>query len=51
MDLSEAETTVGFFTENCIVLVVGEVLNGVLHVQMIGLPPHETAKATRQVLL
>ena len=49
VDLSRAETTVGFFTEGCIVIVVGEVVNGILQVSMIGLPPPEAAQTTRQV--
>jgi len=50
VDLSRAETTVGFFTEGCIVIVVGEVVNGILQVSMIGLPPPEAAQTTRQAL-
>eukprot|EP00658_Telonema_sp_P-2_P013264 TRINITY_DN15019_c0_g1_i1.p1 TRINITY_DN15019_c0_g1~~TRINITY_DN15019_c0_g1_i1.p1 ORF type:complete len:472 (-),score=120.89 TRINITY_DN15019_c0_g1_i1:39-1454(-) len=50
IDLSQTEVTEGFFTEGCLVLVVGEVVNAVFHVNMIGMPPQETAQDTRQAL-
>lgn len=41
IDLSEASTTSGLFTECSIVLAQGELREGVFHVQMMGFPPPE----------
>ena len=50
IDVSKAETTVGFFTENSIVLAVGQMEDGVFHVSMFGLPPPETRADSHQAL-
>ncbi|CEG41728.1 dna polymerase epsilon [Plasmopara halstedii] len=50
IDLSDATYTDGLFTINCVVLVEGEVVDDVLHVQSMGFPPPETKQASLEVL-
>jgi len=51
LDLSQAQITAGLFTENCIVLAEGEVLDQIFAVHMMGFPPPETRQQTTQVML
>jgi DNA polymerase epsilon subunit 2 len=41
LDLSNATATPGIFTENAMVVVEGEVVNGLFRVVTIGFPPPE----------
>jgi len=50
IDISKAEATVGFFTENSIVLAVGQMENGVFHLSMVGLPPPEPRSTTQEII-
>lgn len=50
LDLSETKFNNGLFTENCFVLAEGYYDDKVLHVNVIGLPPAESAEATRLTL-
>ncbi|KUG00664.1 DNA polymerase epsilon subunit 2 [Phytophthora nicotianae] len=50
IDLTNAAYTDGLFTINCMVLVEGEVIDDVLHVQSMGFPPPETKEASLEVL-
>lgn len=50
IDVSKAEATMGFFTENSIVLAIGKVEDGVFRVSMFGLPPPESKEATNEAI-
>ncbi|OWZ23863.1 DNA polymerase epsilon subunit [Phytophthora megakarya] len=50
VDFSNVAYTDGLFTINCVVLVEGEVIDDVLHVQSMGFPPPETKEASLEVL-
>ncbi|CAH0520175.1 unnamed protein product [Peronospora belbahrii] len=50
VDFTNALYTDGLFTVNCVVLVEGEVIDDVLHVQSMGFPPPETKEASLDVL-
>lgn len=50
IDLTNAAYTDGLFTINCVVLVEGEVIDDVLHVQSMGFPPPETKEASLEGL-
>uniref|UniRef100_A0AAV1UIC8 DNA polymerase epsilon subunit n=1 Tax=Peronospora matthiolae TaxID=2874970 RepID=A0AAV1UIC8_9STRA len=50
IDLANAVYTDGIFTVNCVVLVEGQVMDDVLHVQSMGFPPPETKEASMDVL-
>ena len=50
LDLSNAATTEGFFTEGCVVLAEGELEDGVFRVSMMGFPPPEARKKTLATL-
>ncbi|KAH7476908.1 DNA polymerase epsilon subunit 2 [Phytophthora ramorum] len=50
IDLTNAVYTDGLFTINCVVLVEGEVIDDVLHVQSMGFPPPETKETSLEVL-
>ncbi|KAE9015715.1 hypothetical protein PR002_g13853 [Phytophthora rubi] len=50
VDLTNAAYTDGLFTINCVVLVEGEIIDDVLHVQSMGFPPPETKEASLAVL-
>ncbi|CAI5747424.1 unnamed protein product [Peronospora destructor] len=50
VDLTNAVYTKGLFTVNCVVLVEGEVVDDVFHVQSMGFPPPETKEASLDVL-
>ncbi|POM65779.1 DNA polymerase epsilon subunit [Phytophthora palmivora] len=50
VDLTNAAYTDGLFTINCVVLVEGEVIDDVLHVQSMGFPPPESKEASLEVL-
>jgi DNA polymerase epsilon subunit 2 len=45
LDLSQADLTTGIFTENCIVVIEGEVNEGAFRVDTMGFPPPETRSA------
>lgn len=46
VDISEAQITSGLFTENCMVLAEGELIEGVFHVSTLGFPPCENRRDT-----
>lgn len=48
--MDQKSYTDGLFTLNCIVLVEGEVIDDVLHVQSMGFPPPETKSESTNVL-
>ncbi|CAI5703471.1 unnamed protein product [Peronospora effusa] len=50
IDLTNAVYTKGLFTVNCVVLVEGDVVDDVFHVQSMGFPPPETKEASLDVL-
>ena len=51
IDLSQAQTTEGIFTENCIVMVEGELRDDdIFHISMMGFPPTETRAETVAVM-
>ncbi|ETV95230.1 hypothetical protein, variant 2 [Aphanomyces invadans] len=50
LDVSEAKFTNGIFTSSCIVLVEGQVLDDVFHVETIGSPPPELREQSLHVL-
>jgi DNA polymerase epsilon subunit 2 len=50
LNLANAKTTNGLFTESCIVLVEGEASDGVFHVNVMGFPPPEKREDTLKVL-
>ncbi|KAF0707399.1 hypothetical protein AaE_013621, partial [Aphanomyces astaci] len=50
LDISEAKYTNGIFTSTCIVLVEGQVLDDVFHVETIGSPPPELREHSVQIL-
>ncbi|GMF38204.1 unnamed protein product [Phytophthora fragariaefolia] len=50
IDFTNAAYTDGLFTINCVVLVEGEVIDDVLHVQSMGFPPPESKGASLEIL-
>ncbi|CAM9757558.1 unnamed protein product [Phaeothamnion confervicola] len=50
LDFSQAGQTAGMFTEHSVVVVEGEMVDGVLRVHMMGLPPPEAREETLSVL-
>ncbi|KAH9115975.1 hypothetical protein AeMF1_010045 [Aphanomyces euteiches] len=50
LDLTEAKCTNGLFGANCIVLVEGQVVDDIFHVETMGLPPPETRLDSLAVL-
>eukprot|EP00953_Heterococcus_sp_UTEX-ZZ885_P027635 14806-Heterococcus_DN1.PRE.4 len=50
LDLSNAQCTAGLFTENCIIVTEGEMIDGKFRVNMMGFPPPETRAVTVQAI-
>eukprot|EP00937_MAST-01D_sp_MAST-1D-sp2_P002524 g2524.t1 len=50
LDLSRCRTTDGIFTENCIVMVEGELVDDVFVASMMGFPPPEPRAETMRVM-
>ncbi|KAG5179611.1 DNA polymerase alpha/epsilon subunit B-domain-containing protein [Tribonema minus] len=46
IDVSGAGYTAGMFTENCVVVAEGEMVDGAFRIDMMGFPPPELRKAT-----